>query len=331
MEHGRRAVHSGSRRKRPAPSAPPQAPSAGGGGGGGLAALRPPALQPLGRLELVVEAGAADDLIQIALEVRPQTDPDLVPTPLLDRARDPYLHQLEQGTEGPHQHLAGGLPVLPHRLPDDVPQAHLRSFLEGGGQLLYVEAQGALVRGDLQGAIDQGLAHQARVGAQEVPLGQLAEVELHRRDGLGPALAADLAAEEGAALLEAIVELPRGALEVAVLDQPLDQLVPGVELLLEVDLLARRQERAHLDRHQGGRHEDEVAGQLEIDLAQGRQVLEVAVDDAPELDLVDVHLLLAHEVQEEVHGSVEDLSQPHRVVVLDHQPKVRKSAASHIR
>ena len=92
--------------------------------------------------------------------------------------------------------------------------------------------------------------------------------------------------------------------------------------------LVARQERPALDRHQRRGHDEEVARDLDVHVLERLEVLEVPLDDPVDLDLVDLDLLLPHEVQQEVHRALEDLVELDREVATHHGPPVRKSTAS---
>src|SRR5262249_36824761 len=87
----------------------------------------------------------------------------------------------------------------------------------------------------------------------------------------------------------------------------------------EIDLV-RGEERAALDRHQRRRHREEVGRILDVERVQRLEVRHVALEDARDLDLVDLDLLLAHEVQEQVHRALEDALQVNRVIGSHQRP-----------
>jgi hypothetical protein len=78
----------------------------------------------------------------------------------------------------------------------------------------------------------------------------------------------------------------------------------GVELASEVDLFPRQQ-AARLDRHQRRRHDEELAGGVDVDRLQVAQMGEVLVADADQRHLADVHLLLLHQVEQQVERTGE--------------------------
>jgi hypothetical protein len=159
------------------------------------------------------------------------------------------------------------------------------------------------------------LAHEARERREEVPRGQLAEVQL----ALG-CVVRELVLE-AAEVLElapapALLEVVRGALEAAVLDQALDQLVLGVEqVVVERDLLTR-QERARLDREQRRRHDEVIPRHLDVEALEAPDVQHVSVDDLGEAHVLDLHLLFLDEVQEQIERALEEVRQMERVLVL---------------
>ncbi len=62
---------------------------------------------------------------------------------------------------------------------------------------------------------------------------------------------------------------------------------------------------AGLDLHEGGGHEQELAGQLDIDARQVAERVEILLGDPGDGDVVDVDLLLADEVEQEIEGALE--------------------------
>jgi hypothetical protein len=78
-----------------------------------------------------------------------------------------------------------------------------------------------------------------------------------------------------------------------------------------------RHEHPRLDLHQRGGHDEELARRVDVDAARpvhldATHVLEILVRDRSDGDVVQVHLVLADEVQQQVEGTLE-LVQPHGV------------------
>ena len=115
--------------------------------------------------------------------------------------------------------------------------------------------------------------------------------------------------------MEAVLEVVRGALEAAVLDETLDELVLGVEVVLELDLLPG-EEGAGLDRHQGRCDHEELARHLDVEVLERADVVHVRVRHVREPHVLDLDLLLLDEVQEQIEGALEDLVEADGEVVL---------------
>ena len=76
----------------------------------------------------------------------------------------------------------------------------------------------------------------------------------------------------------------------------------------KVEIGIARQQPARLQLHQGGGDEQELGGDLEIEvlgLAHLLQLDEVGIDDPRQRDLVQIHLLADDQVQQEVERSLE--------------------------
>ncbi len=95
-----------------------------------------------------------------------------------------------------------------------------------------------------------------------------------------------------------------------VLQQPGEQQVPGLQqgqVLLVLDL-ARRQQPGRLEVEQGGRHQQEVAGLVEVPLGPlGPDVGDELVGDLGERDLGDVELVFGDEAEEQIERALEDV------------------------
>ena len=81
----------------------------------------------------------------------------------------------------------------------------------------------------------------------------------------------------------------------------------GIERLLLVELVALlgRQQRARLQVDQRRGHDEELAGDVEVQVLRGPQVGQVLVGDLRHADLVQVHLVLLDQVQEQVEWPLE--------------------------
>ena len=67
------------------------------------------------------------------------------------------------------------------------------------------------------------------------------------------------------------------------------------------------EEAPGLELDQGGRDQQELGGDLEVEVLQTVQFGHIAIHDATQRDLVEVHLFVEDEVQEEVERPLEDL------------------------
>ena len=90
-----------------------------------------------------------------------------------------------------------------------------------------------------------------------------------------------------------------------ILDQALHQLVARVELVGEVDLFTR-QERTRLDGEERRGQHQKLSRDLDVEVLQVLEVLQVPLDHRGDLHVLDLNLLLPHEVQQEVHRAMED-------------------------
>ena len=105
-------------------------------------------------------------------------------------------------------------------------------------------------------------------------------------------------------------QLVGGVLEFLVLHQLADQFPAGILaflLFLRLHLLFHRQEFLALDVHERAGHHEEFAGDLDIKLAHEIDVLDEFPRDLGEVYLIDVHLLLLHQVKQKIHGALEHL------------------------
>src|SRR5205823_13129661 len=98
-------------------------------------------------------------------------------------------------------------------------------------------------------------------------------------------------------------------LERLALEQPGEQEVALLEegqLLVEVDVVAARQQPAGLELDEGGGDEQELGGDVEVEVAHAVDLDQVGVDDRAQGDLVEVDLLAGDAVQQQVERPVAD-------------------------
>ena len=62
------------------------------------------------------------------------------------------------------------------------------------------------------------------------------------------------------------------------------------------------EQHARLDFHEGGGHDEELAGEVDVEAADDLDVFEVLVGDLGDGDVLDVHLGLFDEEEEELEG-----------------------------
>ena len=101
--------------------------------------------------------------------------------------------------------------------------------------------------------------------------------------------------------MEAVLEVVRGALEAPVLDEALDELVLGVEVVLQLDLLPGEQ-RPGLDGHERRGDHQVLPGHLDVEALERAHVVHVGLGHVGEAHVLDLHLLLLHQVEEKVGG-----------------------------
>ena len=101
-----------------------------------------------------------------------------------------------------------------------------------------------------------------------------------------------------------------GRLAVALgLQHPREKLLGGLarEQVLQVVFALAGQHQARLQLQQRGDQDEELRRDLEIQLALGLEVIEIADDDVGELDLQQIYVLFEDERQEQVKGPGENL------------------------
>src|SRR5512141_64893 len=158
--------------------------------------------------------------------------------------------------------------------------------------------------GELLGRIGRHPRQGVPEGRDEIRHRQLGDDELLARD----LLPEEIADEDVPPQHRPLAQARRRLLEPLVLDQAPGQLLPhdlGYFLLLLVPVA--RQQRLRLDVDEGGGHHQELARDLEVQRLQHVEVGEVLLGDPGDGDVVDVELLLADQVQQDVEGPLEDV------------------------
>ena len=92
--------------------------------------------------------------------------------------------------------------------------------------------------------------------------------------------------------------------ELLVLQQAADKLLPRV-FQLPLHLVAPRQHLLRLDLDQQAGHRQEVAHGIDVQLLQHRQILEILVGDRRDGNIGDLHLVLPHQVEQQVQRTSE--------------------------
>jgi hypothetical protein len=107
-----------------------------------------------------------------------------------------------------------------------------------------------------------------------------------------------------------LAELTGGFLEFLVLDQLVDELPARIELVLlgiGVDrLLVLGEEQAAFDLHQRRRHDEELAGHLDLELLHRIDGVQILLRHRGNGNVVDIELVLPEEEQEQVQRPLKD-------------------------
>ena len=106
-----------------------------------------------------------------------------------------------------------------------------------------------------------------------------------------------------------VVQHLGGGLELLVLEQAPHQRVARIFFVRRIAGrgLGPRQQHLALDVDQRRRHHQEFAGDVEVELLHQVQVLEVLLGDDRDLDVVDVHLVLLDQMNEQIERAFERL------------------------
>ena len=105
-------------------------------------------------------------------------------------------------------------------------------------------------------------------------------------------------AENDCSVLEGLALQQSGQQEVAFL--------PRGELLVEVEVVVAGKQPSGLELDEDRRYEKELGGHLEVEFPEATQLGDELVDDRRQLDLVELHLLLQNQVQQQVEGALVD-------------------------
>ena len=105
-------------------------------------------------------------------------------------------------------------------------------------------------------------------------------------------------AEDDRSVLEGLALDQSGKKEVAFL--------PCCELLVEVEVVVAGKQPSGLELDEDRRDEQELGGHLKVELSEATQLGDELVDDRRQADLVELHLLLQDQVQQQVEGALVD-------------------------
>ena len=130
-----------------------------------------------------------------------------------------------------------------------------------------------------------------------------------------------------------IVQQLGGGLEFLVLEQPPDQRIARIFLVVGIagGGLGPRQQHPALDVDQRRRHHQELAGDVEVELLHQVEVLEVLLGDQRDRDVVDVHLVLLDQMNEQIERALERLHLDLDVVELRLETPRSAGAAMRVR
>ena len=108
-----------------------------------------------------------------------------------------------------------------------------------------------------------------------------------------------------------LVELVGGFLEFFVLEELVDEFPPRIHGVVVIGAVihggvAAGKEETALNLHQGSGHDEELAGDLEVELLQGAQDIEVLFGDRLDGDVIDIDLVFPDEEKEEVERAFKD-------------------------
>ena len=202
---------------------------------------------------------------------------------------------------------------MPRKGYDLVPRRAMRDDVlepDGAFVLQTIEEEsdgvgdGEPLDGEFRGGVDGHPGQRVLEGRDEVRHRQLGDDELLARD----LLPEEIANEDVPPQHRPLAQARRRLLEPLVLDQAPGQLLAhdlGVFLFLLVPVA--RQQRLGLDVDQGGSHHQEIARDLEVQRLHQVEVGQVLLGDLRDRDVVDVELLVADQVEQDVEGALEDV------------------------
>ena len=101
-----------------------------------------------------------------------------------------------------------------------------------------------------------------------------------------------------------LIKQLRRALELFVLHEAMNQLGARVCLLFRTRQRIGRQKHLGLDQDQRRGHVDEIGGDIDIELFELVQIFQILARDLGDGNIVNVHLLLADQIQQQVERAI---------------------------
>ena len=118
------------------------------------------------------------------------------------------------------------------------------------------------------------------------------------------------ASEKFCPQLLTVAQIARGFLEFFVFDELADQFPARIflfALVFDRSLQVDRQQSAAFDVEKVRGHDDELAADLDVDGLHRLEIFEVLPGDPLDRNVINIHLVLAHEVEQEIERSLEDV------------------------
>ena len=100
-----------------------------------------------------------------------------------------------------------------------------------------------------------------------------------------------------------LIQQLRGVLEFLVFEQPVNQLVARIFQRIGPGERIGRQQHLRFDVDQRRGHVDEIGGDVDIELFELVEVIEILLGDFRDGNVVDVHLLPANQIEQEIERS----------------------------
>ena len=107
-----------------------------------------------------------------------------------------------------------------------------------------------------------------------------------------------------------------GGLEPLMLEQPADERLARILFRIFLRRIGPRQQHPRLDVNERGRHDEELAGHVEVQFLHQVEVVEILLRDQRDRNVVDIHLVLLDQVQQQIERPLE-IEQANRIVLED--------------